>query len=94
VRRYLDEMAYLLLGLFAWTWIVLFVGLSVALIGTRGFQGPPPPHPWPGVIFQAAVCLAISLLGVPGAWVAWRGLRRAREQRRDRRRGFEVQPLR
>lgn len=91
--RYFREMTYLLLGLVSWTWIVVFVGTSVALVATRGFQGPPP-QPWPGVVLMAAVSLAGALPGAVGAWLAWSGLRRMRERHRDRRRGFEIQPLR
>ena len=94
MARYFREMAYLLLGLVSWAWAVVCVGMSVALLATRGFQGPPPPQPWRGVIFGAAVCLAFSVFGVVGAWRAWSGLREAREQHRRERRGFEVRPLR
>lgn len=91
--RYFREMAYLLLGVVSWTWIAVFVGTSVALLATRGFQGPPPPQPWLDVVLMAAVSLVGAFPGALGAWLAWSGLRHMRRQHRDERRGFEVQPL-
>ena len=90
MARYFLTMAYLLLGLISWAWIVVFLGLSVALVATRGFQGPPPPQPWPGVFAQAAVCAAMALPGVIGAVLAWRLLCKLRDPRLAERRGFEV----
>ena len=90
MARYFLTMAYLLLGLVSWTWVVLCLGTAVALVATRGFQGPPPPQPWPGVFAQAAVCTAFSLPGVIGAVLAWRLLRDLRDRKRTEPRGFEV----